>query len=124
LRWRICGALLLFVIVMGLPVGCCTIADLPYDGVWESSMAADLAANLPVGSSREQARAWFAAHGMTRFDEDLNEGRARLTGDLLNPSWLNPEAQIVVRITFDEADRVVEAVCTRPEGHGRFDFAY
>jgi hypothetical protein len=109
---------------MGLPQGLILIADLPSDGVWTSAVAADLAANLPVGSSREQARAWFAAHGITQVFEEPSEGRVKLMGHILNPSWLNPEAQIVVEITLNETNRVVEAGCRRVEGHGIFDFAY
>jgi hypothetical protein len=71
----------------------------------------DLGQNVPVGSTREQAKAWFASHGIDYIEDLANTGTGeeptysavvtdRRVSDLL---W---DGKIWIEIRFDEQDRV------------------
>src|SRR5262245_31068346 len=74
--------------------------------LWE----ADLQRNLPVGSSREQAEAWFTARGLQASPYCLGIARDIKPGHILSASvpdndWLM-DATIFIQVEFDDEGRV------------------
>jgi hypothetical protein len=97
-------------------VGCCgcplgLVLDYRAGQARAEDLERDLGQNLPVGSTREQARAWFASRGIDYIEDGANTGAGEKTtysADLPDRrvSDLIWDGKIWIEVRFDERDRV------------------
>lgn len=113
MRKRPNGVLLTCLLLAGGLAACSGLLYLghqPTNGIHVDELEADLRRNVPVGSTRAQAEAWFMSHGW-RPSLAGQTGTERIVGigtSVPNSSWLET-AEIRIDISFDEAG-VITAV--------------
>ncbi|MBN8907977.1 MAG: hypothetical protein J0H99_15380 [Rhodospirillales bacterium] len=86
----------------------------PANGVRLDAVRADVEQNLPVGSSRDEVRAWLAGHGITDTGDLMNTG-GRVDGLwalLPNDTWFEP-AEIHFLFRFDKEWKLKTATVYR-----------
>ncbi|MDB5307549.1 MAG: hypothetical protein JWO38_1751 [Gemmataceae bacterium] len=115
-RGRRTGLIMAAMLAIGL-FGCCGGIALfgarPENGIRVEQLEADLRANVPLGSSREQAEAWITAHGFTPEGiSDKSGRRVGLAAMIPNDSLLD-SAEIRLYIYFDDTGRVREVTIFR-----------
>ena len=76
--------------VIGAAAGGLYLASQPKNGIRVEQLKAEIDEQLPLGSSREEVLAWFAAHGIAEPSDllDTGGGKAGYKGSLPNDSWL------------------------------------
>jgi hypothetical protein len=75
------------VVVYACGVGVSRYATRQFLGIDAESLDADLRSSLPLGSSMEAGRAWFARHGIEPWEDETVTGRS-LTARLPNDTVL------------------------------------
>jgi hypothetical protein len=113
-RWAILVAVVAFFSCCGYPTYYCVVE--PWWGeVRVKRWKADLDENLPVGSSREQAEAWFASRGLKPNDLIGPDGRrAGLAATI--PDGMPPvNGAIRIELGFDDNGAVRERIVYRVE---------
>jgi len=75
-------------------------------------LEADLKKRLPLGSSRDQAKAWFASHNIRTEGIFDNNGEVGLAAHFPNGSRLL-EAYIVIELYFGDDGRLREQIIYR-----------
>jgi hypothetical protein len=111
LRW-----VLLAAAVVGV-VACCGglsyYSVVPQNGIRVERLKADLEEHLPEGSSREQARAWFASHGIEPFlIVDNNRCQIGFIAKIPNNTLIE-EARIVIELYFDDSGKLRKRIIQR-----------
>jgi hypothetical protein len=94
----------------------------PEGGIWVDDLRADAEQRLPPGSSREQAREWFASHGITDVTEVRDMVGSGYRAVIPNGTWME-DADIVVTCMFDRQDKldrltVIRMTVNRAGGSG------
>ncbi len=84
----------------------------PERGIWVDELRADAERSLPQGSSREQAKEWFASHGITDVKDYRDIVGSGYKATLPNSTWME-DAQIIVTCMFDREDHLNRLNVTR-----------
>jgi hypothetical protein len=77
----------------------------PKNGIKVERLEAELKARLPLGSTREQAEAWFAAHGFQPDQLGQNDQMTCLGARIANDSFFE-DAVIGILLCFDAEGRL------------------
>ena len=77
----------------------------PERGIRVEELKADAEQKLPVGSSREQAKEWFASRGITDVKDARDIVGTGYRGTLPNSSWVEG-GEIVVTVMFDRENKL------------------
>jgi hypothetical protein len=106
--------LLIFAVLAAGLAGVWYFGNLPTNGRHLGDVKAELEQQLPPGSSREDARTWFAERGATEFGELRNEG-GQVDGYwaiIPNDTWFEP-ADIHISCKFDKDGKLTAASAYR-----------
>lgn len=109
-----------FFVALGLVFGviaCCGglfwLRDRPTNGVYVDRLEADLNERLPDGSSREQAEAWFASHGIKPWGIVELDGREVGLSTKIPNDTLLESAVIWIELYFSPEGRLEKRVIYR-----------
>ncbi len=97
------ATLLTLMVVMAAFAGLIYIAYQPKNGIELKKMEADLRQSLTLGTStRDDAKAWFAAHGANEVREiaDTGGNKNGYMVQIPNDSWMK-QTQIEIMVRFD-----------------------
>jgi hypothetical protein len=101
------GVILVVVVLFAGGGGLLHVHDQPKNGIRVEKLEADLKGRLPLGSSWEEAEAWFTSHGIK--PNVLMRGHESRVSELLatvpNDTFLE-SAQIIISLTFSPDGRL------------------
>jgi hypothetical protein len=80
-------------------------ANRPEGGVWVDELRADAETRLPKGSSREQAKEWFASRGISDVQEARDITSSGYRAIVPNSTWME-SGEIIVTCMFDRKDQL------------------
>jgi hypothetical protein len=105
------GKFIIATIVVGM-IGLFIFGDWPLNGIHVEELKADLNAQLPDGSTREQAEAWFASHNFKFEDISDKNGWVGLSAHVPNDSFL-VSAWIDIDLYFSKDGRLTKRFIER-----------
>jgi hypothetical protein len=98
---------ILVVVILACCSGLLIVVDRPKNGITVEWLEADLDARLPIGSSSEEAEAWFASHNLKPYG--IYRGAecqlVALVTSLPNDSLLD-SAVIIISLSFTPEGRL------------------
>lgn|GEM_PF-5004711 len=109
IRWSLLAAIAFF-----LCCGCLAYFSIvPFEGPRLEPLKADLEEQLPEGSNREQAMAWFASHRLKASEIIDRDWRSIGLMVIIPNRTLLENAEIVIELYFDEASKLRKRVIYR-----------
>jgi len=96
--------LTLAAVVLGA-AGLVYAANRPERGIWVDELRADAEQRLPKGSSREQAKEWFASRGIGDVQEARDIVGSGYRAVLPNSTWMEG-GEIIITCMFDQKNQL------------------
>lgn len=105
---------LVFTLLAGAGVGVWYFGTRPANGIRLENVQADISQTLPVGSTRDEVKAWLAAREFTDTKE-ITDGGGKVDGiqvTIPNDTWFD-QADIVLHIRFDRDWKLRSVIASR-----------
>jgi hypothetical protein len=80
-------------------------ANRPEGGIWVNELRADAEQRLPKGSSREEAKGWFASRGISDVQEARDIVGSGYRAVVPNSTWMEG-GEIIITCMFDQKDQL------------------